>query len=155
MDFTLVTRQDTPAVGYAFVTTPFNPEIGAAWGRVHENGDFDRLLSKSAKMENFGLCIMDASLPEGTFRYMIAFDHDPSKPADPDMTSYVVKGGEYAVFRCPSMDEISDTFRYIYDEWFKSAEYEYDVDRPADFELYSMDGDEVICDVCVPVRKKG
>ncbi len=155
MDFTLTQRQDTPAIGYAFVTTPHSPEIGAAWGRVHQNGDFDRLMAKSARLENFGLCIMDPTLPEGSFRYMIAFDHDVSKPADPDMTEYTIKGGAYAVFRSPTMDEISGTFRYIYQEWFKTADYEYDADRPADFELYSMGEGDVTCDVCVPVRKKG
>ncbi len=154
MEYTLKQRQDTPAIGYAFVTTPFNQEIGQAWDRVHQNGDFQRLTGKSKHMENFGLCIMDPDLPEGTFRYMIAFDHDDTKPVDPDMTTYVIKGGAYAVFRCPSMEEISDTFRRIYDEWFKTAEYEYDADRPADFEYYYMSGDCVGCDIYVPVRQR-
>ena len=155
MQHSIVKREPTPVVGFQMVTTAFNPEIGAAWGRVHQNGDFQRLMAKSQKMENFGLCIMEEGLPEGSFRYMIACDLAPGQQPDADMERYTVAGGDYAVFHCQSMETISDTFRYIYGEWLPtSTEYANDTARNADFEYYSMDGSTVNCDIYVPIARK-
>lgn len=151
MEHRLAIRKDTPVIGYVMEATPFSPEIPKMWERVHGNGDFDRLMKKSRQMENFGLCIMSPGMPEGTFKYMIAFDHDEDQPLDDDMETYIVSGGEYAVFRAPSMEGIAQMFKKIYDEWLPTSQYKYDAARPADFEYYTMQGDEVVCDIYVPV----
>ena len=155
MEMTFTTRQQTTVIGYAFDTTAFSPEIGAAWCRVHENGDFQRLMGKSKCMENFGLCIMKEGMADGGFRYMIGFDYDETKPVDDDMELYELAGGEYAVFPSPSMEEISNTFKYVYEQWLPASQYEYDKARDADFEYYYMRGEEVACDIYVPLRLKG
>ena len=154
MDYKLVQRQAVLAVGYAMEAVPQDPEIPKMWQRVHANGDFGRLMAKSSNKENFGLCIMGKALPEGRFTYMIAVDLDPEQAPDADMVSYTVAGGEYAAFRCASMEQIRPTFTEIYERWLPASEYKFDESRNADFEYYYMDGQDVLCDVYVPVIKK-
>ncbi len=154
MEFKLLTREATPVAGFAMIATPKDPEISKMWDRVHNSGDVQRLMGKSAKSENFGLCIMEPGLPEGSFRYLIAFDLAPGQAPDADMHTHTVAGGEYAVFRAPSIPEIGPMFDRIYEQWLPASGFQYDESRPADFEYYTMQGDDVVCDIYVPVVKK-
>ncbi|MDL2206476.1 GyrI-like domain-containing protein [Eubacteriales bacterium OttesenSCG-928-N13] len=154
MDVRFVTREDTSAIGYAIMVKPMDPEISKLWEKIHGNGDFQRLMAKSGKMENFGLCIMQPDRQDDLFKYMIAVDHDPAKEIDADMEQYTVQGGEYAVFHAPTMAEIKPTFSYIYETWLPTSEYAFDESRNADFEYYFMDGTDIACAVYVPVIMK-
>ena len=154
MQYTLTTREDTPVIGYTMLAKPQDPEIPKFWGKVHESGDFARLMEKSKRGENFGLCIMDQGEDTDVFTYMIAVDHDQEKPIDPDMKKYTVKGGEYAVFRAPDMASIAPMFTDIYKNWLPNSPYQFNKERNADFEYYTMDGKNVLCDIYVPVTKK-
>ena len=154
MKHTLITREDTLVIGYTMLAKPQDPEIPGFWGKVHESGDFARLMEKSKHRENFGLCIMDQGEDTDMFTYMIAVDHDQEKPIDPDMKEYTVKGGQYAVFRAANMASIAPMFTSIYKDWLPTSPYQFDKARNADFEYYTMDGETVICDICVPIIPK-
>lgn len=149
MDCKFVERQDTPVIGYMLHTSPQSAQIPAFWEAVMSDDRFERLMKKSRAMENFGICKpIDTQMEK--MDYIIAFDYDGESPVDPDMVLSELAGGKYAVFRCPNMQSIRETWTHIYTQWMPASEYEFDSPR-LDFELY-LDGDT--CEVYIPVREK-
>lgn len=144
-----VTRSDTDTIGFLLRTTPQSPEIPAHWEKVMKDGSFECLMKKSAKMENFGICIMPKDDDEG-LDYLIAFDYDGKSEIDGDMTQISLPGGLFAVFHAPDHTAIRETWTHAYTQWLPESGYEFDSPR-YDFELYP---DGKSCDVYIPVRKK-
>lgn len=149
MEPVFVSREDTNCVGFLIHTTPQSAEIPAFWDATMKDGRFERLMKKSTKMENFGICIMPKSDPEG-LDYVIAFDYDGASGIDPDMTEMVLPGGLFAAFRAPDHTAIREIWTHVYTQWLPESEYEFDTGR-YDFELYP---DDKVCDIYIPVKKK-
>lgn len=87
-----------------------------------------------------------------------------------DMVILEVPEAEYAVFTTPPIDTtgeeednqanfskiIKQTWKYIFEEWFKDSGYEYD-DGKLDFEFYDERCHfrrDTVMDIYVPIRKR-
>lgn len=148
MEHRFVTREDTPVIGYLLNTAPYSPQIPEFWEKVMTNGDFDRLMKKSAKMENFGICILNKTDTD-KMDYVVGFDYDGNSEIDPDMMTMTLPGGQFAVFRAQDHTAIREVWTHIYTQWMPASGYEFDGER-YDFELYP---DGKCCDIYIPIRK--
>lgn len=144
-----ITRETTRTIGYMIHTTPQSPEIPAYWETVMQNGSFERLMKKSAKMENFGICIMPKDNSDG-LDYVIAFDASTDAAPDADMIEMDLPGGLFAMFHATDHTAIREVWTHVYTQWLPQSEYEFDTTR-YDFELYP---DEKVCDIYIPIKKK-
>jgi len=146
-------------IGYRFQTQPASAEIPQYWYDVMHDDRWQRLISKaSPDAMNFGICINMQDAPEGWFDYMIAFDHNPSAPVDPDMALFTIPAAQYAVLRVPNTPpeaesgapEIREGWNYLYTQWYPNSGYTYDEGKP-EFEVYP---DSEHCEIYIPVVKK-
>ena len=144
-------------------------DIPVFWDKI--NLDFAAGLStlhhsytKSQHCET-ALCF-DIDDEQGCFTYMVGVGVDEADwdaTGRPGVYLHQVKGGLYAVFTTPWVDEddytqsIQDTWRQILEEWIPKAEYQYDDTRDA-FEYYDErdhawlhDGKSCM-DIYIPIR---
>jgi len=111
-----------------------------------------------------GLCL-DIDEEKGYFTYILGVDEADSKVSErPGMYKHQIKGGLYAVFTTPTVDEkeyavsIREVWKQALPQWLPASEYEYDDMREA-YEYYDerdnywQTGGKQQMDVCIPIRK--
>lgn len=126
-------------------STEFSWQMAAFWDKYDEKHIEERLYSElnPVKHGEIGVCFkMDNT--KSRISYLMGVIAPPEYKSS-NWKSYNISGGKYAVFTTPpvNMQEdgnllaatVRNVWRYIFDEWFMSNEYEYD-DTRVDFEYY-------------------
>jgi AraC family transcriptional regulator len=109
-------------------------EISSLWANAF-NPNSDKI-KNADPTRAYGVCEMDDRLPEGSFRYVAAFQITRPEDAPPEFYQMHVPGGKYAVFKhAGALDGLPKTFDYIYNVWLPKSGYRR-ANRP-DLEVYT------------------
>lgn len=160
----IMTQEAISIVGYKLTTTTIDgqnsQEIPAMWRNYHQSGDAERLHNEAfvKNHSEYGVCLPEN--PETkTFDYMIAV---AAEPASTTYETALIPAAIYAVFTVPAsvpenfVQNIQETWNYIFNEWFPTSGYEFDKNG-LDYEYYpidSIDDDSLLCDIYLPIRKQ-
>lgn len=143
-------------------------DIPAFWD--HINLDYDASLStlhhtytESRHCE--AVVCLDVDNEHDCFTYMLGVGVDAAdigKPPRPGVYLHHIKGGQYAVFTTPTVDEadyvraIQEMWAEILTQWLPASEYEFDSTRDA-YEYYDERDHGTSCcmDICIPITKRG
>jgi AraC family transcriptional regulator len=149
------------------VGTSYTKDIASFWS----NYDGENLESKMYEILNppkhgeVGLCVPTDE--GGNVSYLLGVIVEDFSKVTEDMITVEVPEAEYAVFTTPPVDvtvdpqqlEFSDvikeTWRYIFEEWFKDSGYIYDEGK-LDFEFYDERchyRPDTVMEIYVPVKK--
>lgn len=126
-------------------------EIPRFWETCGKDGTTERLMALARpEAPMLGICT-DFDMPKGEFTYLVAVEA-PAEKADParGFESREIPAATWAVFTT-ILPEIHKTWQRIFQEWFPASGYEH-ADGP-ELEVYVMDGDEMKCEIWIPVVK--
>lgn len=171
MNPTFVKKPAFKVAGYGIETniagSNYTKDIASFWS----NYEGENLECKMYEILNppkhgeVGLCV--PSSDNGNVTYLLGVIVNDFSKVQEDMITVTVPEAEYAVFTTPPVDTtgdpeqnnfaqiIKETWKYIFDEWFKDSEYEYD-DSKLDFEYYDERchfRKDTVMDIYVPIVK--
>lgn len=152
----------------------YTKDIAAFWNNYNTNGWESKMYKQlqPPKHGEIGLCVPD-SKDSGSLIYLLGLIVDNFDRVTDDMITVEVPEATYAVFTTPPVDvtvggregkanqevfprAIKQTWKYIFEEWFKDSGYEFDEDK-LDFEFYDERchfRPDTVMEIYVPVRKK-
>lgn len=167
----IITKQAFKVAGYGIQTdiskSSYTKDVASFW----ENYEGENLESKLYEILNppkhgeVGLCI--PSSENGNVKYLLGVVVEDFSKATSDMITVEVPEALYAVFSTPPVDTsndmeqnefsqvIKDTWKYIFEEWFKDSGYVYDESK-LDFEFYDErchHRQDTVMDIYVPIKK--
>lgn len=149
----------------------YTKDIAAYW----DTYDGENLESKMYQQLNppnhgeVGICVPDSE--NGSAVYLLGVIVDDFEKVTPDMMTITVPEAEYAVFTTPPVKEIlaaqtedhdpfstaiKQTWKYIFNQWFPSSNYEFD-ETKMDFEFYDErchETEDAVMEIYVPVIRK-
>lgn len=154
---TIVTKPAFKVAGYGIKTNiaggSFTKDIAAFWNNYDTNGWECKLYDQLTppKHGEIGICVPD-SRDSGSLVYLLGVLVEDFSKVTPDMITLEVPEATYAVFTTPPVDltaggregqsnqeefpqTIKQTWKYIFQEWFKESGYSYDESK-LDFEFY-------------------
>lgn len=104
--------------------------------------------------ESYGLSLM-VDMQTGVFDYWAAMPLGPGLPEPEGMSRIMLPAGLYAGCRLNGLEQLSEAYSYLYEQWPASNPgYSFNLEAPC-FELYGpsylQDGS---LDIFVPVKKK-
>lgn len=171
MNPVIVEKPAFKVAGYGIRTNitgaAYTKDIASFWS----NYDGENLESKMynilnpAKHGEVGLCVPLSE--SGNAIYLLGVIVDDFSKAEEDMLTVEVPKAQYAVFTTPPVntanDEeqkefaeiIADTWKYIFEDWFKDSGYVYDEDK-LDFEFYDErchHRQDTVMEIYIPVKK--
>ncbi len=174
MKFEIIEKGPFKVVGYGIKTNinseNFTKEVAAFWGQYDINGWEEKLYSKLNPPKH-GEVGVSASDEAGNLTYVLGVITDSIENVESDMIVVDIPAAKYAVFTTPPVDyskknglegkkeferEIKNTWRYIFEKWFKNSGYQYD-DSKMDFEYYDERchfRKDTVMDIYVPVIEK-
>ena len=159
--------------GYGIKTNVTNGNYTKDVASFWDNYDGENLESKMYKILNppkhgeVGLCI-PSNKENGDATYLLGVIVEDFKNVTEDMITVEVPEATYAVFTTPPVDTSDDleqenfaeiikqTWKYIFEEWFKDSGYELDESK-MDFEFYDErchGRKDTVMEIYVPVIKK-
>jgi AraC family transcriptional regulator len=126
-------------------------EIPKYWETCSQDGTTERLLDLIRPDDTmYGICTDYGN--NGEFTYLVAVEAPPEKAApDSGFEASIIPGNTWAVFTC-TLPEIQPTWARIFQEWLPSSGYE--VTGGPELEKYVMQGDELVCEIWIPVVNK-
>ncbi|MGV2685732.1 AraC family transcriptional regulator, partial [Clostridium perfringens] len=173
MNPTIVKKSAFKVAGYGIKTNVSNGNYTKDVASFWNSYDGENLESKMYKIleppkhGEVGLCV-SSSKGDGDAIYLLGvIVNDFTKVTD-DMITIEVPEATYAVFTTPPVDTTSDseqndfadiikqTWKYIFEEWFKDSEYSFDESK-LDFEFYDErchGRKDTVMDIYIPVVKK-
>lgn len=168
----IVKKPAFKVAGYGITTNitgaAYTKDIASFW--INYNGE--NLESKMYKILNppkhgeVGLCFPLSE--DGKAVYLLGVIVDDFSKVEEDMLTVEVPEAEYAVFTTIPVDTASDeeqkefakviagTWKYIFEDWFKSSGYVYDESK-LDFEFYDErchQRQDTVMDIYIPVNKE-
>ncbi len=171
MNPSIVKKNAFKVAGYGIKTnigdTSYTKDIASFWS----NYDGENLESKMYETLNppnhgeIGLCV--PSDEGGNVTYLLGVIVEDFSKVESDMITVEVPEAEYAVFTTPPVDVtidpqqikfsdvIKETWRYIFEEWFKDSGYIYDEEK-LDFEFYDERchyRPDTVMEIYIPVKK--
>ena len=171
MNPSIVKKNAFKVAGYGIKTnigdTSYTKDIASFWS----NYDGENLESKMYEILNppnhgeVGLCV--PSDEGGNVTYLLGVIVEDFSKVESDMITVEVPEAEYAVFTTPPVDVtidpqqikfsdvIKETWRYIFEEWFKDSGYIYDEEK-LDFEFYDERchyRPDTVMEIYIPVKK--
>jgi len=97
-----------------------NQEIAKMWDK-----EFAPNVEKIKRVDDFltyGVCEMDASLPDGAFRYVAGVEIARPEDAPPEFYQIRVPAGKYAIFKhIGALEGLHKTYDTIYQEWLPKS----------------------------------
>ncbi len=173
MNPTIVKKSAFKVAGYGIKTNISNGNYTKDVASFWNSYDGENLESKMYKIleppkhGEVGLCV-SSSKGDGDAIYLLGvIVNDFTKVTD-DMITIEVPEATYAVFTTPPVDTTNDseqndfadiikqTWKYIFEEWFKDSEYSFDESK-LDFEFYDErchGRKDTVMDIYIPVVKK-
>lgn len=160
----IVTQPEISIVGYKITTSNIdgqnNQDIAAMWRNYHQSGDMVRLHNEPFVKNHgeYGVC-MPEDVDSKSFDYIIGV---AATTASTTYQSARIPAATYAVFTVPAsvpdnfVQNIQETWNYIFNEWFPTSGYELDT-VGLDYEYYpidSLDDQSLLCDIYLPIRKQ-
>lgn len=167
----IVKKPAFKVAGYGIETniakSSYTKDIASFW--INYNGE--NLETKMYNLLNppkhgeVGLCI--PSSENGTVTYLLGVIVNDFSKVKEDMQSIEVPEAQYAVFTTPPVDTTNDpiqkefadiiknTWKYIFEEWFKDSGYVYDESK-LDFEFYDERchfRPDTVMEIYVPIKK--
>ncbi|WP_432664933.1 AraC family transcriptional regulator [Wukongibacter baidiensis] len=149
----------------------YTKDIAAFWHDYDTEGWESKMyeLLNPPKHGEVGICVPD-SKHKGSLTYLLGVIVENFDNATDDMVTIEVPEAEYAVFTTPPIDTtskiednqanfskiIKQTWKYIFEEWFKNSGYEYDEGK-LDFEFYDERchfRPDTVMDIYVPIKKR-
>ena len=97
-----------------------------------------------------GICMADDKPVD--FSYGIAVELPAGAPAAP-FKKMEIPAATWAVFDC-TLTNLQDVTRHIFSEWFPSTGYEHDAKPELEIYLPEKSGEEMQCEIWIPVVKK-
>ncbi|GAA0086121.1 AraC family transcriptional regulator [Clostridium sp. CTA-7] len=169
----IVKKSAFKVAGYGIKTNVSNGNYTKDVASFWNSYDGENLESKMYKIleppkhGEVGLCV-SSSKGDGDAIYLLGvIVNDFTKVTD-DMITIEVPEATYAVFTTPPVDTTNDseqndfadiikqTWKYIFEEWFKDSEYSFDESK-LDFEFYDErchGRKDTVMDIYIPVVKK-
>jgi AraC family transcriptional regulator len=149
----------------------YTKDIAAFWDQYDTNGWENKMYNQlnPPKHGEVGVCVQD-SKDSGSLIYLLGVIVEDFDKVTDDMITLEIPEATYAVFTTPPVDLTADsraneadfpnaikqTWKYIFEEWFKDSGYEYDESK-LDFEFYDERchfRPDTVMDIYVPVIKK-
>lgn len=152
----------------------YTKDIAAFWNNYDTNGWECKMYQQlnPSKHGEVGVCVPD-SKDSGSLIYLLGVIVEDFDKVTEDMVTLEVPEATYAVFTTPPVDvtvggkngkanqedfpkAIRQTWKYIFEEWFKGSGYKYDEGK-LDFEFYDERchfRPDTVMDIYVPVMKK-
>lgn len=171
MNPVIIKKPAFKVAGYGIETNitgvTYTKDISSFWinynGENLENKMYEIL--NPGKHGEVGLCVPLSE--DGNTIYLLGVIVDDFSKIEENMLTVEVSEAEYAVFTTTPVDTINDreqkefaeviavTWKYIFEEWFKSSEYVYDEGK-LDFEFYDERchyRQDTVMDIYIPVKK--
>ncbi|WP_034440388.1 AraC family transcriptional regulator [Clostridium ihumii] len=169
----ILKKAEFKVAGYGIKTNVTNGNYTKDVASFWDNYDGENLESKMYKILNppkhgeVGLCI-PSNKENGDATYLLGVIVENFKNVTDDMITVEVPEATYAVFTTPPVDTSDDleqenfaeiikqTWKYIFEEWFKDSGYELDESK-MDFEFYDErchGRKDTVMEIYVPVIKK-
>ena len=169
----ILKKAEFKVAGYGIKTNVTNGNYTKDVASFWDNYDGENLESKMYKILNppkhgeVGLCI-PSNKENGDATYLLGVIVEDFKNVTEDMITVEVPEATYAVFTTPPVDTSDDleqenfaeiikqTWKYIFEEWFKDSGYELDESK-MDFEFYDErchGRKDTVMEIYVPVIKK-
>lgn len=178
MNPTIVKKTAFKVAGYGIKTNiadgSYTGEIAAFWDQFDTNGWECKMYRQLNPLKHgeVGICVPD-SKDSGSLIYLLGVIVENFDKVTEDMITLEVPEATYAVFTTPPVDTtnggkdgrgnqeefsraIRQTWKYIFEEWFKDSGYEYDESK-LDFEFYDERchfRPDTVMDIYVPVVPK-
>lgn len=175
----IITKPSFKIAGYGIKTNiadgSFTKDVAAFWNNYDINGWECKLydILNPPKHGEVGICVPESKNSDSLV-YLLGVIVEDFEKVTPDMITLEVPEATYAVFTTPPVDvtvggkngkanqedfpnAITQTWQFIFQEWFKDSGYEYD-DMKLDFEYYDERchfRPDTVMDIYVPVIKKG
>lgn len=152
------------------ITSGYTRDVAAYW-EVYEGENLECKLYKQLNPPKHGeVCMCIPTDESGNMTYLLGVIVEDLAKVTPDMITVSVPEAEYAVFTtmpvdtsdnsCDKQDAfpnaIKALWKYIFEEWFPSSDYEYDESK-LDFEFYDERchfRTDTVMDIYVPVLKR-
>lgn len=155
MDVKFVIKQEFKIVGMDILTTIEENErdrsIPKLWDRYIER---ESEIKNTVKESSMGLCEVTAD-SEDEFTYICCKEVENFEEVPEGMVTRTVKTAKYAVFTHKgAVDNLGETYDYIYRKWLPNSEYEI-ISDGYDFELYDERFDNTEnseLDIYIPVK---
>lgn len=177
MNPVIIKKPALKVAGYGIKTNiadgNYTKDIAAFWNSYDTNGWECEMYQQlnPPKHGEVGVCVPD-SKDNGSLIYILGVIVEDFDKITEDMITLEVPEATYAVFTTPSVDmtiergngtanqegfpkAIKQTWKYIYEEWFKDSGYKYDEGK-LDFEFYDERchfRPDTVMDIYVPVAK--
>lgn len=178
MNPVIVEKPAFKVAGYGIKTNisdgSYTKDIAAFWNNYDTNGWEGKLYKQlePPKHGEVGICIPD-SKDSGGLVYLLGVIVENFDKVTEDMITLEVPEAIYAVFTTPPVNEtvggkngkaneedfpkaIQQTWKYIFEEWFRDSGYEFDEGK-LDFEFYDErchSRPDTVMEIYVPVVKK-
>jgi len=175
MNPVIIKKSEFRVAGYGIRTNiddgSYTKDIAAFWNNYDTEGWESKMyqLLNPPKHGEVGICVPD-SKDQGSLTYLFGVIVENFDKVAEDMVILEVPEAEYAVFTTPPIDTtgeeednqanfskiIKQTWKYIFEEWFKNSGYEYD-DGKLDFEFYDERCHfrrDTVMDIYVPIKRR-
>ena len=174
MDYKIVNKEAFKVIGYGIDTNinkeSIKEEVAAFWNNYDTNG-WEEKLYKKLNPEKHGEVGISISKDSGELKYVLGVIVKSEDNIEDNMMVIDVPSAKYAVFTTKPVDftrsngvngekefvnAIKSTWKYIFEEWFKDSEYEYD-DNKMDFEFYDERchfRPDTVMEIYIPIKDK-
>lgn len=169
----IVTKPAFKVAGYGIVTNisngSFTKDIASFWSNYNGENLESKMyeILKPKKHGEVGVCI-PSNGENGDAIYLLGVVVNDFEYVTEDMITIDIPEATYAVFTTPPVDTTNDeeqkdfakiikeTWKYIFEEWFKDSEYIFDEDK-IDFEFYDErchGRKDTVMEIYVPVLER-
>lgn len=173
MNPVIMKKAEFKVAGYGIKTNIINSNYTKDIASFWSNYDGENLESKMYKILNppkhgeVGICVPEGG-ESGDAVYLLGVIVDNFNNVTNDMITVEVPEATYAVFTTPPVDTskdlenkdfpeaIKNTWKYIFEEWFKDSEYVFDESK-FDFEFYDErchGRKDTVMEIYVPIQKR-
>jgi len=96
--------------------------------------------------------------PQGKYGYEYLISIGPDVEPEGEIKIKEITGGLYAVARCQGVENIYPTWMYLYDEWLRTSQFEFDEDNKPGLEEFITPLEPLqnkwLFDLYLPIREK-